>query len=103
MPPANSTAAPAPRPPNGQRHGLADEKQCGRKYQQHRADAQFEIRWIGARDKQRPTGMPANPPIDERHGQLEIDATLHIAGSVEICELTEQISTSGTASAGGST
>ena len=46
--------------------------------------------------------MPASPPITNGAASLK-SRTFHIVGRVEICELTEQISTSGTASDGGST
>ena len=49
-----------------------------------------------------PIGMPASPPATNGQASLK-SSSRHIDGNVEICELTEQISTSGTASAGGST
>ena len=49
-----------------------------------------------------PSGTPARPPI--RNGQTSVRSKLrHIAGIVEVWAITEQISTSGTASEGGST
>ena len=49
-----------------------------------------------------PIGMPASPPITNGRASLK-SITFHIDGRVDIRELTEQISTSGTASEGGST
>ncbi len=49
-----------------------------------------------------PSGTPIRPPI--RNGQTsERSKLFHIEGSVEVCAITEQISTSGTASEGGRT
>ena len=49
-----------------------------------------------------PSGTPASPPI--RNGQTrEKSMVFQIEGSVELCAMTEQTSTSGTASDGGST
>ena len=49
-----------------------------------------------------PSGTPISPPI--RNGQTsERSNVFHIDGSVELCAITEQISTKGTASEGGST
>ena len=47
-----------------------------------------------------PIGMPSRPPSTNGPASLK-SSTFHIDGRVEICELTEQISTSGTAIAGG--
>ena len=44
--------------------------------------------------------MPARPPATNGRANLK-SSSFHIDGKVEICELTEQISTSGTAIAGG--
>ena len=49
-----------------------------------------------------PSGTPIRPPI--RNGQTMVKSMVfQIEGRVEICATTEQISTSGTAIAGGST
>ena len=47
-----------------------------------------------------PIGMPSSPPATNGKASLK-SSSFHIDGNVEICELTEQISTSGTATAGG--
>jgi hypothetical protein len=47
-----------------------------------------------------PIGMPMRPPATKGKASLK-SITFHIDGSVEICELTEQIRTSGTAIEGG--
>ena len=47
-----------------------------------------------------PIGMPSSPPATNGNASLK-SSSFHIDGNVEICELTEQISTSGTATAGG--
>ena len=47
-----------------------------------------------------PIGMPSSPPATNGSASLK-SSSFHIAGSVESCEPTEQISTSGTAAAGG--
>ncbi len=49
-----------------------------------------------------PSGTPINPPIRNGHTS-DRSKLFHIEGSVEVCAITEQISTRGTASEGGST
>ena len=101
MPPANPIAASAGLPPNANAIGVA-EIERGRKHQQQHADGQFEDLGIGMRDQQRAERHAEQAADHERPDQREIEAR-HIDGSVEIWATTEQISTSGTASDGGST
>lgn len=49
-----------------------------------------------------PIGTPISPPIRNGHTS-ERSKLFHIEGSVEVCAITEQISTNGTASEGAST
>ena len=100
MPPANPTAASAEPAAEAKRHRRPDEIERRRKHQQHHADAQFEVLRVGARDQQRPDRHAASPPATNGQASLK-SRTRHIDGSVEICEQTEQIRTSGTAMAGG--
>ena len=82
-------------------HRLADEIERGRKHQQHHADAELEVLRIGARDQQRPD-RHAERGRRPRTARASLkSSSFHIDGNVEICELTEQIRTIGTATAGG--
>jgi hypothetical protein len=102
MPPANPTAASAGLPPKLKAIGLRMKNSAAGNSSSIAPTLSLKLCGSARATNSAPIGMPASPPITNGRASLK-SITRHIEGRVEICELTEQISTSGTASEGGST
>ena len=102
MPPANPIAASAARPPKRNAIGERTKYSAVGNTSSITPTLNLNICGSARATSNVPSGMPASPPATNGHASLK-SRSRHIDGSVEICALTEQISTSGTARAGGST
>ena len=102
MPPANPTVASASRPPKLNAIGLRMKYSAAGNTSSITPTLNLKCCGSARATSSVPIGMPIRPPTTNGHASLK-SSTFHIDGSVEICELTEQIRTSGTATAGGRT
>ena len=100
MPPANPTQASAMRPPKPKAIGLRMKYSAVGNTSSITPTLSLKVCGSARATNNAPIGMPSSPPATNGSASLK-SSSFHIDGRVEICELTEQIRTSGTAIAGG--